>query len=102
MTGMEAMACYCDFDGEPCEFHREIVRTARKEHCCGECGEAIKPGEKYHYFAQKFDGEFHDFKVCVPCERIRANFCAPLSMLRELISEYLGFDYVTGEYDDET
>jgi hypothetical protein len=99
MDEMEAEACFCDFDYDAvAELHRETVRTARKEHTCIECEEPIKPGEKYHYVTQKCDGEFHEMKVCTPCERIRNNFCAPYYMLREMIHDYLGFDYVTGEY----
>lgn len=98
MDGMEPGACSCDFDYDwIAEVHREKVVTARKEHKCIECSETIKVREKYHYIFQIGDGDIHQAHVCVPCERIRADFCAPYHMLREMIQEYLGFDYVTGE-----
>lgn len=97
---METAACSCNFDyDEIAELHREKVVTARKEHKCLECDEMIKVGEKYHYYFQVLGGgDWWQGHVCVPCERIRSNFCAPFGMLKELIIEYLEFDYVTGEY----
>jgi hypothetical protein len=97
---MEAAACTCDFEyDEIAALHREKVVTARKEHTCLECGEKIRPGEKYHYYFQVSEsGDWWQGHVCTPCERIRTNFCAPFGMLREMIYEYLEFDYVTGEY----
>jgi hypothetical protein len=95
---MEATACHCDFDYDcVAVIHKEIIRTARKPHKCIECREQIQPGEKYHDFNQLAEGSWHNFKVCTPCERIRNNFCAPYSMLKEYLMDYLGFDYVTGE-----
>lgn len=98
MDGMEPGACSCDFDYDMvADVHCESIRTARKEHRCIECDEIIMPGEKYHCITQLCNGHWHTFKICVPCERIRNNFCAPYYMLREYVQDYLGFDYVTGE-----
>ena len=92
---MESSACSCDFDYDGVvSIHSDLLRTARKEHKCIECNEKIKPGEKYHYITQLYDGRWSSLKVCVPCELIRANFCAPYFMLREMIQDYLGFDYM--------
>lgn len=98
---MEAEMCSCDWDGEPVQVHEEIIRTARKEHKCLECEEPILPGEKYHYFSQCFDGGWEHFKVCATCEKIRNDFCAPFGCLMEELYQYLGFDYVTGEWDEK-
>ena len=100
---MEAEACSCDWSGcEPPKVHRDDIRTARKEWQCYECGETIASGMKYHDIVQIYEcyGVYH-YRTCVPCELIRKNFCAPYGGLREYIQEYLGFDYVTDDLEDD-
>ena len=102
--GMEVGFCDCEYDYDCLpSFYNIKIRTARKEHKCCECGAMIQPREQYHYIAGKWDGCIDTFKTCLPCMRVRKDFCAPLSMLREEIYERLDFDYVTGEdrFDDE-
>lgn len=92
---MEAGACSCDFDYDwVAEVHREETRTARKEHKCYECRAPILPGQKYVYVFQAGDGETFSAHFCLPCERIRRDFCAPYGMLRETLWDLLGFDYL--------
>lgn len=101
---MEVGACSCDFDYDwIAEIHTEKEVTARKEHSCLECDAKINVGDKYTYvFQAGGDNETFEGHFCIPCERIRKDFCAPYGMLRAQVWEYLGFDYVTGEeYDDE-
>ena len=76
------------------------VRTARKAHLCIECGEDIEPGQRYEDVKGLWDGHWDVYKTCIPCTGIRRDLmtCGYIyGQLREDISEYLGFDYVTGE-----
>ena len=57
--------CNC----EPAEFWIIKTRVARKEYKCGECKEAIAPGQKYNYWCGKGDDGFFDFKMCLQCEQ---------------------------------
>ena len=66
---------YCD----DChtEFHKETIRTARKEHKCYECHKPILPGEKYEYVSAKWDGQISTVKTCSICLELRkAFFCS--------------------------
>ena len=98
---MESGMCSCDY--EPWEWSSIVMPKARKEHTCCECGEPIKPGEVYEYATGSYDGQIDHYKTCVPCTRIRRDFCCGIMGLREALWEALGYDYVTGEsaYEDE-
>jgi hypothetical protein len=48
------------------------IPTARKEHRCVECSQIIKIGEKYNYHHGKFNGQYHNFKVCTNCDILRS------------------------------
>jgi hypothetical protein len=61
-----------DGDGPSC-FSSE-VRTARKEHVCGECRCVIAPGTKYEYASGVWDGRPDSFKTCSMCAEIRDHF----------------------------
>lgn len=101
--GMEAGMCYCDYDSFP-EFFHSSTRRARKQHECCECREQIMPGEAYQRCVGKWDGIFSEYKTCLPCSRIRQDFCAPFEMLVETLWDALGFNYLDGEsrfYDEE-
>lgn len=91
-----------DYDG-PDPFFEDMVK-ARKEHVCGECGEMIQPGEKYERAKGLWDGRWEEHKTCIPCTRIRGDiYCDGwyYGCLKNAVWEVLGFDYVTGEYDEE-
>jgi hypothetical protein len=62
-----------DYDGSP-EFYTHTYHRARKAHKCCECGRAINIGERYEYFASKFDGDFDVNKTCHQCAEIRQVF----------------------------
>ena len=92
----------CDF--APPEFHRAKVVTARKTHYCIECGEEIKPGDRYEYVVGKWDGMLETISTCSICLKIRDEYCPHGycdGSLRETIQECLGFDYVDGEKEGE-
>ena len=99
-AGMEASFCSCDYDGDVPEFFARRVKKARKEHRCCECGATIQVGEQYEYIAGKWDGEISSFKTCLTCSRIRSDYCAPYTGLREILYEMLGCDYL-GEWEEQ-
>lgn len=95
---METGMCSCDYDGESFDYFDVCIRKARKEHTCCECMAKILPGEKYEYLKGAFDGGWDTYKTCLPCSRIRKDFCSPMGNLREELIEFLGFDYLTNEF----
>lgn len=92
-----SITCDCSRDdGELPEFSVEEFHIARKEHKCCECGEIIKPGQKYQKISGLWDGHFSRFKTCMPCYNIRENYCSNgyiFGGLAEEIRECFGFDY---------
>ena len=42
-------------------------RKARKAHRCWECGEPIRPGERYQHVTGMWDGDWLRFKTCADC-----------------------------------
>jgi len=71
--------CIVDYEGDgeqidPCTI---TTPTANKEHVCGECGEAIKPGQKYERVEGLVSGDQFSHKTCPACLRIRKDyFCS--------------------------
>lgn len=49
------------------DFWTERTVTARKLHRCESCRETIKPGDKYVRVAQKYEGDFSAYPMCVVC-----------------------------------
>lgn len=81
------MSCEIEaWDGDPCEFHKSTIRTAKKEHICGECDRKIHPGEKYEYISAKYDGEIFSVTTCIDCLSLRKTFFC--SFLYGAIWEY--------------
>lgn len=99
--GMEAGMCTCDY--EPFDWYSMKEVKARKEHQCCECSEPIVPGQTYENATGSYCGTICHYKSCLPCGRIRRDFCCAYEGLREMFWEVLGFDYVTGEsrFDDD-
>lgn len=65
----------CD-DGSTIGFHKREDRKARKRHTCCECGDQIKPGDKYEYVSGVWEGDWGVYKTCATCREIRkALFC---------------------------
>lgn len=52
------------------EFYNSNYRTARKTHKCEFCGKEIAIGERYSYESGKFDGDFFERKLCIPCRKM--------------------------------
>jgi len=121
---IEEQACDFVYDGESWdEWINEDMESDKDTKCC-ECDEPIKKGDKIRYIRgwwwQKDDEgcELEDESgdliededtaeeayTCLGCAAIRDDLyggCTIIGMLREMIGECLGFDYVTGEYDEE-
>ena len=96
--------CGCDYgDGEPVAVYNESRVVARKTHECCECGEDIRPGDRYELVKMCWGGGWGTFKTCPTCLNIRASLCGRCYVhgeLRETIWRCMGLDYVTGELDD--
>lgn len=60
------MNCYCQ-EGDEAAVSVEAWRTAKKPHRCCECGETIKPGERYQQVRGLWDGAWITFKTCAEC-----------------------------------
>ena len=45
-------------------------RTARKPHVCNYCNGWIQPGEKYHHYVGKYDGEIYTWDSHDKCEYV--------------------------------
>lgn len=54
-------------DYYPPDVSREVSRTARKEHRCGECRRTIDPGERYVVQTSLYEGSWWEGKVCAQC-----------------------------------
>ena len=72
MRGMFNCVCI-DVDCQPEVFETSII-VARKEHRCCECGEVIKPGQRYERVKGLWDEYWSTFKTCIPCATIRSDF----------------------------
>lgn len=62
----------CDY--EPPEFCDSTIVKARKHHKCCECNRTIYPKEEYEKTVGKWDGEFQEFKACMTCVLVRAEY----------------------------
>ena len=96
--------CVCiDVSGDgPCPIS-VLFRTARIKHVCCECGCEILPGEKYEQTNGCWDGDWSCYKTCASCRVIRDDLfpCGYYyGELHNLVREYYGMDYLTGEMFD--
>ena len=66
--------CSCT-DYDSAKVYRSEIRKARKVHECCECGEDIERGQKYEYVAGCWDGNWSDYRTCLPCVAIRTHYC---------------------------
>ena len=62
------------YDGDGPECGNTVVRKARKDHRCYECGETIAKGTRYEYVSGIWDGEPGAYKTCLSCVEIRNHF----------------------------
>ena len=88
--------CSIDNEGERYEPGVDVMRKARREHTCGECGRTIKRGETYEHFRGLYDGCWDTHKTCLGCKRLRDRLCPhgwQYGCLAEQIEPCIGFDY---------
>ena len=101
-----SISCDCSMDVDGCdiaEFYKKSILRARKNHICNECSEVIVKGSMYEKITGKWDGEIITHKTCIPCTRVRSNYCPNGSImgeLREHLEECIGFDYTEVPEDD--
>lgn len=62
--------CNIDYSDRP-EFYSEVVRKARKQYVCTECGGPISRGELYMRHAGKWDGQMAVYCECPACMELR-------------------------------
>jgi hypothetical protein len=75
-SGGCASACIYTSAGEnQAEVCGMLMVKARKPATCCECGDPIRPGDRYEVTSGKWDGEWSSFKTCLPCKEIRETFC---------------------------
>lgn len=55
-------------EAESWDVVRNIYRTARTEHQCGECHRTIKKGESYEYTTGMIDSHWSSFYTCGHCK----------------------------------
>jgi hypothetical protein len=98
---MDDYGCSCSIGvfgvGDFASVTSERVVVARKPHECCECGETIRPGDRYEVASGCWDGAWSRFSTCLPCMRIRDAFCCSweYGRLVEVLLDELGFDYRT-------
>jgi hypothetical protein len=57
-------------DGDYCSVWEDRWVTARKEHVCFACAEAIVKGQRYHVTFSVYDGRADTTKRCARCQAI--------------------------------
>ena len=51
--------------------YEELLRRARKEHCCDACKETIRVGDRYaRIFIRDSDGQADTIKRCLRCQEL--------------------------------
>ena len=58
------------------EFYNTRYPKAMKQYKCEFCGKIIEKGERYFYYAGKYDGRFFTTKYCLICEKITSEYCS--------------------------
>jgi predicted RNA-binding Zn-ribbon protein involved in translation (DUF1610 family) len=90
---------------EPMQYQKDSHVTARKDHDCCECGDAIKKGTKHRVFSGVADGKWETYRFCVTCNQVGHDyFCRGWAFGRmwEDLAEYLGREIVDPNcHDDE-
>lgn len=98
-----SLSCGCeDYD---IQIVRERDVKARKEHVCGECDKAIKPGEVlrlYDLFNYEEQQPVRPFKQCETCTDLHDNlsalgYCIGLGKLMEAYDQYLELQRESGK-----
>ncbi|MDR0905782.1 MAG: hypothetical protein LBN00_06375 [Oscillospiraceae bacterium] len=71
------------------ELFRESFPTAKKEHKCELCGEAVQKGTRYRVRIGTFDGDFFTEKLHLECAGVLDDFVND----QDLIDLESGYDY---------
>lgn len=67
---------YLDDNYDAIRLYREIKRTAKKRHTCGECRANIHPGDKYTCCSGICIGKYITHRVCLDCYSVvESYFC---------------------------
>jgi hypothetical protein len=105
MLGYE---CDCSYSGyEPNRAYLAIMRKARKQHQCVECGRTIESGELHEVASGiNSDGAPFRYRTCLGCYRIRQRFCSGgwfFGEVTEQVRDCLGFDFSDdpSEWDED-
>lgn len=91
-----------DTEGDEPTLFAQVMRTARKQYACCECGSSIGPGDRYEHVKGLWDGGWQAYRTCRICSAIRRDFCASyiFGMLWEAMQEThgLGFDSIDEDW----
>ena len=81
--------CACDYGDEMFSVFNIKTVKARKVHYCQDCGESIKPGQKYDSWSGLYEGKWESGKICSVCIKLREDLggCAPVG--QGALKEYL-------------
>lgn len=60
--------CMIDGADEPWTLYQDKVRTARKEHVCGECSTPIQRGQQYFWGKGLYDRYWSEYRMCMDCK----------------------------------
>lgn len=69
-----ADTCIWMGDGEAASVASARIITARKPQVCCECGDPIRPGDRYEFVSGCWDGTWSSFRTCLVCHEIRTRF----------------------------
>lgn len=85
-------------DYDPPEVYSQVLRRARREHTCCECGETITPGDLYEVAKGKWDGDWNEYKTCARCVNVRTDYFRGwfFGLMVEDFEATHGFDYRDG------
>jgi len=97
--------CLTGYDGDPCDLYDARTVTARKAYRCCECGDPIRPGERYERARWLFDGSWGTEATCSTCVTIRNDHDCGEGWthgdLYEQLADCYGYGVVNGDDDDD-
>jgi len=70
MSDYFSTTCYCDYD-PPSIYSQRIIKRARKQSECCECGVKININDSYEYTFGVWEGYANSFKTCLRCVELR-------------------------------
>ena len=100
------MSGYCS-DGEPVTCYTSKRPKARVQHKCGDCGEAIPPGQHYIWEQFMWEGRWQVLRTCLACQDVFVYLwdadaeCLHHGGLRDYVLELSPHDFLPGgDYAD--